>query len=295
VAFWRQLPPALCGADVVHVLGASHLYFFLCTAPAVWMARRRGARVVLNYRGGAAREFFARWPRLVARVAAMADAVIVPSPFLVDVFARLGIEADVVPNVLDLDRFRFRRRVPLGPRLLVTRNLEPIYDVETALRAAARIRALRPDVTVTCAGDGSLRSELERTARTLGLERVRFIGSVPHAEMPRLYDGADILLNPSKVDNSPNSILEALAAGVPVVTTDVGGVRHLVRHEDSALLVPAHAPGAMADAVVRLLDDAALATRLAETGRRAVDRFAWPAVRERLYRAYGWPRDVRHA
>ncbi|MBI2216455.1 MAG: glycosyltransferase family 4 protein [Candidatus Rokubacteria bacterium] len=294
-AFWGCLGPAFRDADVVHVLGASYLYFFLCTAPAVRSARRHGKRVVLNYRGGAAREFFARWPGAVARVAAMADAVIVPSSFLVDVFARLGVEARVVPNVLDVDRFRFRQRAPLQPRLLVARNLEPIYDVDTALRAAARVRARRPGVTVTCAGDGSLRAELERTAARIGLDRVRFAGSVPHAEMPALYDGADIVLNPSTVDNSPNSVLEALAAGAPVVSTDVGGVRHIVRHEESALLVPPGVPDAMADAVERLLDDPALATRLAEGGRRAVDGFAWPALREPLYRAYGWHEDPCHA
>jgi glycosyltransferase involved in cell wall biosynthesis len=294
-AFWRRLGPAFRDTDVVHVLGASYLYFFLCTAPAVWSARRRGKRVVLNYRGGAAPDFFARCPRAVARVAAMADAVIVPSAFLVEVFARLGVEARVVPNVLDVDRFRFRQRAPLGPRLLVARNLEPIYDVDTALRAAARVGARRPDVTVTCAGDGSLRADLERTAARIGLDRVRFVGSVPHANMPALYDRADIVLNPSTVDNSPNSVLEALAAGAVVVSTDVGGVRHLVRHEESALLVPPRAPQAMADAVVRLLDDPSLAIRLAEGGRRAVDRFTWPALREPLWGAYGWQEDACHA
>jgi glycosyltransferase involved in cell wall biosynthesis len=293
--FWCRLERVIRGADVVHVLGASYLYFFLCAAPAVWRARRAGKRTVLNYRGGAAPQFFARWSPVVRRVAALAHGVIVPSTFLVDVFRRLGIEAQVVPNIVDLGRFTFRRRMPLGPRFLVARNFERIYDVETALHAVAGIRRRYPEASIVCAGDGVLRSELERTAAELGLERVRFVGSVPHAEMPALYDAADILLNPSTVDNSPNSILEAFAAGLPVVTTDVGGVRHLVRHEHSGLLVPPRAPDAMADAALRLLDDSALAASLVDGGRRTVERFAWSASRAPLFRAYAWDGSAEHA
>jgi glycosyltransferase involved in cell wall biosynthesis len=295
VAFWKSLVLAVPRAEVVHVLGASYLYFFLCTAVAVVAGRLWGKRVVLNYRGGAARDFFQRWPRFVRGVCQMADCVIVPTKFLIEVFHEIGVPASVVPNIVDLSLFEFRKRERVKPNLLVTRNLDPIYNVETALLAFAEIQARYPDATLTCAGSGSLEAELRVKARSLGLRNVTFVGAVSHARMGSLYSRADIFLNPSSVDNTPNSILEAFASGLPVVTTDVGGVGHLVRHEQNGLLVPPKDPHAMARAVIHILEDPVLASRLAEEGRRAVESFTWPQMRVALYRAYGWRMEPAYA
>jgi glycosyltransferase involved in cell wall biosynthesis len=295
LVFWKHLLLALPKAEIVHVLGASYLYFFLCTAAAVVAGRLWGKRVVLNYRGGAARDFFRRWPRLVKGVCQMADCVIVPTKFLVEVFHEMGIPASVVPNIVDLSLFEFRERGRVKPNLLVTRNLEPIYSMETVLLALAEIQARYPDATLTCAGSGSQEAELKSKARSRGLRSVNFVGAVAHQEMGALYREADIFLNPSTVDNTPNSILEAFASGLPVVTTDVGGVGHLVRHEQNGLLVPPKDPHAMASAVIRLIEDPGLASRLSEEGRRSVEGFTWPRMRGALYRAYGWRMEPVYA
>lgn len=104
--------------------------------------------------------------------------------------------------------------------------------------------------------------------------------------MAALYRDADLTLNPSRVDNMPVSVLEAMACGVPVVTTDVGGIPFLVSHERTALLVPADASQAMADAALRVLDDAPLAAVLRQAGLEEVRRYAWSAVRNELLAAY---------
>jgi glycosyltransferase involved in cell wall biosynthesis len=295
ILFWKRLLLTVPKAEVVHVLGASHLYFFLCTAAAVVAGRLWGKRIVLNYRGGAACEFFHRWPRFVRGVCQMADCVVVPTKFLVEAFHEIGIPASVVPNIIDVGLFEFRKRERVKPTLLVTRNLEPIYSVETALMAFAEIQARYPDATLTCVGSGSQEADLKSKARTLGLKSVNFVGAVAHQDIGALYRGADIFLNPSTVDNTPNSILEAFASGLPVVTTNVGGVRHLVVHEQNGLLVPPKDPHAMALAAIRLLDDPGLAPRLAEEGRRSVEGFTWPRMRDALYRAYGWRMEPSYA
>ncbi|WP_338769421.1 glycosyltransferase family 4 protein [Massilia sp. METH4] len=275
--------------QVFHVMANSGWSWHLFAAPAIWIARLRGTPVVVNYRGGEAEGFFARARRWVAPSMQRADAVIVPSGFLESVFGKYGFTTQVVPNIVNLERFSSVRD-PLpgeGPRLLVARNLEPIYDNAAALRALVLVRERHPGATLVIAGSGPLRSELERLAASLGIANaVTFTGRVDNAAMAGLYRKATVMLNPSLVDNTPNSVLEALACGVPVVSTNVGGVPYLVEDGRTALLVPPQAPEAMAAAVLRLADDPALAASLREAGLRQVQQYTWASVRPRLLAVY---------
>jgi glycosyltransferase involved in cell wall biosynthesis len=115
---------------------------------------------------------------------------------------------------------------------------------------------------------------------------VRFTGRVDTADMPQLYRDADIMLNPSLVDNMPNSVLEALASGTLVVSTNVGGVPYVVEDGKTALLVPPADPAALAKAVLRLADEPALAEALRSAGRASVAQYAWSSVQPRLLDVY---------
>lgn len=277
------------GAQLVHVMANSGWAWHLRAAPAVRAARRAGVPVVINYRGGGAEAFFARSFRWVEPTLRRADAVIVPSGFLAGVFQKRGIAAHVVPNVVDLERFRPapRREVGPAPHLVVARSLERIYDIPTALRAFAMVRAGFPAARLTVAGAGPLRRELERLARDLGVaQAVTFTGRLDNERMAGLYASADLALNPSRVDNMPISILEALACGVPVVSTNVGGVPFVVEDGRTALLVGAADPRAMAEAALRILRQPDLATSLRAAGTQTVKQYTWPAVRERLLAVY---------
>src|SRR5205823_7297026 len=111
-------------------------------------------------------------------------------------------------------------------------------------------------------GDGSQRRQLHRLADELQLENVAFVGRVSPDRMPSLYAAADVYLNAPDIDNMPGSILEAFASGLPVVTTDAGGIPYIVRHGETGLIVPRGDDHAMAAAALRLLVDPALAERL---------------------------------
>jgi glycosyltransferase involved in cell wall biosynthesis len=276
-----------------HVMANSGWSWHLFAAPAVLIGWLRGCPVIVNYRGGEADAFMAKSRAWVRPVLRLADAVVVPSGYLQWVFQKYEVDTVVVPNIVNLQRFAPPPVYPVSgfsrqaPRLLVARNLEAIYDNATALRAFALVAAAYPRATLVIAGSGPLLGELKALAASLGVAAaVTFTGRVDNAAMPGLYQAADILLNPSTVDNMPNSILEALASGVPVVSTDVGGIPFLVEHGRTALLVQPGAPQAMADAVLHLLDDAALAARLRSAGLEYVRRYAWPEVRPRLLAAY---------
>jgi len=289
-SLWR----AAGRSDLVHVMAASGWSWHLHAAPAVWIATARGTPVVVNYRGGGARSFFERALWIVRPTLRRARAVAVPSAFLERVFRAHGIEPSVVPNIVDLEMFHpaaetdpARTRDPEAPELVVARNLEPVYDVATALRALARIRVKWPRAHLSVAGSGPERARLEALVSELGLQgAVTFTGQLQNHEMVGLYRNASVAMNPSRVDNMPISILEALACGVPVVSTNVGGVPDLVSDGRTALLVPPEDPDAMAAATISLLEDPKRAEALRAAGLARVREYAWPRVRERWRDVY---------
>jgi phenylacetate-CoA ligase len=135
---------------------------------------------------------------------------------------------------------------------------------------------------MTLAGAGPERAALETLAHELRIESaVRFAGWLDRDAMADLYRTADVALNPSLVDNMPNSLLEALACGVPVVSTRVGGVPYLVKDGVTAVLVDPGNDAAMAEALLRVLRDGGFAARLAKAGLEEVQRYTWTSVRER--------------
>ena len=281
-------------ASVLHVMANSGWAWHLFAAPAIWVGKLRGARVIVNYRGGLAESFLTGAPAIVRRTLRFADAIAVPSDFLRAVFASVRIDAKVIPNVVDLKRFApasapSLRMRSTGPRLVIARNLEEIYDIPTALRAFAAVAAAHAGARLIIAGSGPERAALVRLVDDLGLdEAVEFAGALDRDAMASLYRSADIVMNSSVADNAPNFILEALACGTPVVSTDAGGIPFVVRHRVTALLVPPRDPAALAGAVNELLADEDLRVRLVKSGLDLVQRFSWHNVRQMwldLYRA----------
>ncbi len=282
---WR----ALGQVEVVHVFANSGWAWHLLAMPALLLARWRGVATIVNYRGGGADRFFATAPRHVLRALASATLRVTPSAYLLRVFAKHGLAADVIPNVIDLSRFSPRAPQQFGPapHLIVTRNLEPIYDISTALRAFALVQQSFAQARLTVAGVGPERDALINLTQVLGVQdRVAFVGHIPNSEIGRLYDSADLMLNASTVDNMPISILEALASGVPVVSTCAGGIPDMVVHAESALLVPVGDYAAMAVAALHVLQDRQSAAALTSAGLAAVRRYAWEAVMPRWRDAY---------
>jgi glycosyltransferase involved in cell wall biosynthesis len=273
--------------DLLHVMANSGWAWQLFAAPAIWIAWLRRKPCVVHYHGGEADAFFRRWMPAVRPTLARARALIVPSRYLERVFSSHGVASTVVPNVVSLEQFAPAPRRPGVPHLIVTRNLEPIYDIGTAIRAFAQARSAHPAARLTIAGSGPERASLEALAADLGVTpAVTFTGRLDHGQLPALYRSADIVVNPALVDNAPVSLIEAMASGVPIVSTRVGGIPDMVADQVTALLVPPRDAQAMAAAILRLLGDAALAERLARAGIGEAQRYAWPRVRERLLDVY---------
>jgi glycosyltransferase involved in cell wall biosynthesis len=273
--------------DIIHTFSAAYWSYLLGPLPAILVARMYGKTVILNYRSGELEDHLQRWRRVALPTMALAHEIIAPSPYLTEVFARFGLRARTIHNYLDPSRLIFRERTSLRPIILANRNLEELYNYPNVLRAFARIQRRIPSARLIIAGTGSQRDRLVSLIEALGVENVEMRGRVPPEEMPRLYDEADIYVNGTDIDAFPGSVIEAFASGIPVVTTDAGGIPFIVDHERNGLVVPCCDHEALAAGVLRLLDDPALAERLAARAREdVVSRYTWRAVGPEWQRIY---------
>jgi glycosyltransferase involved in cell wall biosynthesis len=187
-------------ADLLHVMANSGWSWHLFAAPAIWIGSLRGKPVVVNYRGGEAEPFLMQSAGPVRASMKRAALLVLPSGFLQDVFGRFGMKGRIVSNIIDLTRFRPADdgRAPAA-HIVVARNLEAIYGIETALRAFAKIQAVRPDARLSVAGSGPQLAELQALAVRLGVaDQVHFTGRLDREEMASLYRDADVESQPCR-------------------------------------------------------------------------------------------------
>jgi glycosyltransferase involved in cell wall biosynthesis len=245
------------------------------------VAHRLGKPIVLVLHGGNLPAFARKHPQRMTQLLLRAAKTIAPSNYLAEELKSFQQDIVVIPNPLDLDGHQYRRRDNPRPRLIWLRTFHRIYDPLLAIQVLARIKSKHVDAALTMIGadkDGTL-ARARNEARRLGvLDQATFTGGIPKNEVPRLLSTGDIFLNTTTIDNSPVSVLEAMASGLSVVSTNVGGVPYLIENERDGLLVPPRDVEGMTAAVLRLLEEPGLAPRLSENGRKKAELHSWDAV-----------------
>jgi phosphatidylinositol alpha-mannosyltransferase len=202
--------------------------------------------------------------------------------------ARLGgLPIEILPNGIDVQRFAAAAPARLRPgrHLLFVGRLEPRKGFPVIVRAFAHLARRHRDLRllVVGAGDDDALDELPEAVRS----RVEMLGRVPDSRLPGLYQAADLFVSPALGGESFGIVLvEAMAAGLPVVASDIDGYRDVVRHGREALLVPPGDDVALADAIERLLGDPGLAGSLGTRGSRRALEFDWAAIGDRLEEIY---------
>jgi sugar transferase (PEP-CTERM/EpsH1 system associated) len=193
----------------------------------------------------------------------------------------------VIHNGIEIERFRAERETRPLVRAISVARLNPVKDQPTLLRAVPLIAEAHPGFSLDIVGDGPERQGLERLRSELGLERsVRLLGH--REDVAPLLAAADVFLLTSTSEGLALTLLEAMASGLPVVATDVGGNREVVVHGETGFLVPSGSPSAVAEATGRLLKNPELARAMGRSGRRRVEQsFGIRAMVGRYERLYG--------
>jgi len=244
--------------------------------------RCAGKPYILTLHGGNLPEFGRRWPRRVRRLLQSANVVTTPSHYLQDQMKGYRSDLRLLPNPLNLGAYPYQHRLNPRPTMTWLRAFHSTYNPQLAPRVVAALVQEFPDIQLTMIGpdrgDGAL-NLVEQAAVSCGVrDRLDLHGAISKSEVPHWLNRADIFLNTTNVDNAPVSVLEAMACGLCVVSTNVGGIPYLLKHDENALLVPPDDIGAMAAGVRRILSEPGLAARLSEQGRRKTEALDWSMI-----------------
>lgn len=272
--------------DVAHIAVFSGRAFLWAEA-AGWLLRRIGKPYVLTLHGGNLPAFSRGHPSRVRRLLGHAAAVTAPSHYLADGLREFRAGIEVIPNGLLLDRYAFQLRRFTSARLVWLRSLRKHYRPELAVDAAAQLVEEFPSLQLQFIGpdhrDGTADLVRERIASHGISGHVTVSPGVPKAEVPRALATHDIFLNTTDIDNTPTTVLEAMACGLCVVTTNAGGIPQITSHGEDALVVPRGDAAAIASAVRRILTEQELAEQLSRRGRERAADLDWKPIGQRWH------------
>ncbi len=206
---------------------------------------------------------------------------IAPSGYLQAAFQQAGYPTRLIPNFIPIKNYPFLQRHPLRPRLLWVRAFDATYNPGLAIRVLHQLSQHYPDAVLCMVGpdkDGSL-ATCQALAAELGVSnKVVFTGQLSKAAWIKLSEQYDIFINTTNFDNTPVSVIEAMSLGLPVVSTNVGGIPYLVEDGKSGLLVPKEDADAMCQAIKILLTNDMLASTLSMNARKKAEQFDWEVI-----------------
>jgi glycosyltransferase involved in cell wall biosynthesis len=206
---------------------------------------------------------------------------VVPSRFLFQKFQNKSWTNCVyLPNQIEIKNYSFQERKELNPKILWVRSLSKIYNPTMAIDVIEKVISHYPKIELCMVGpeNGFTVEDLKKYAKNKKIN-VIFTGKLSKAEWIELSKDFDIFINTTHFDNTPVSLIEALALGLPVVSTNVGGIPYLVKDRETAILVNDSDAQAMADAITELIKNPELAQKLAANGRKLAEQFDWHIVK----------------
>ena len=216
-----------------------------------------------------------------------AAALVAPSNYLYASFEKFGFKNLVyIPNNIDLSLYPFKERRQLEPHLYWVRSFHEIYNPVMAIDVLNILTQKYPNATLTMVGpdkDGTEALVKARAAELNLQNSLTVTGRLSRAEWHKLAESKDIFINTTNVDNTPISVVEAMALGLPIVSTNVGGLPYLLSNNVDASLVNPKDPQLMADAIIELLDNPDKVTAQTKAGYNKVKAFDWSVVKKQWF------------
>lgn len=258
--------------------GKAFIYAECCAR----LLRMINKSIMLTLHGGGLPSFAARNPKRVSKLLALASEVVTPSPFLQKTLSKYHNQIKVIPNGIDISQIAYKTRKSISPNLIWVRAFHQTYNPELAVEVLSRLSTDYPNARLTMVGpdkgDGSLQA-VNSIAKNLGVDdKLTILPAVPYEEVPSLLDQADIFINTTNYDTAPRSLLEAMANGVCVVSTNVGGIPWMITNFQDGLLVPPEDELAMVNAIKSILEDPEFAMRISQNARKTAESHDWSNV-----------------
>ncbi|MCB9437852.1 MAG: glycosyltransferase family 4 protein [Anaerolineales bacterium] len=255
---------------------------FIWAEIVVWILKRLRKPYILTLHGGNLPIFADQNKGRARKLLEPAAFVTTPSRYLLEGMQVYRADIQLLPNPLDVTQYHSTQQQNLGPKLIWLRAFHDIYNPDLAIKVVAQLASDFPNISLIMVGpdkgDGSLQ-RCQQLASELGvIEHIQFVGGVPKTEVPKWLAQGNCFINTTNVDNTPVSVLEAMATGLCVVSTNVGGIPYILDDGINALLVPPDDSVAMSDAIGRILRDQALAYRLSTKALETALNCDWSVI-----------------
>jgi len=258
---------------LIAVYSTSAFYFAWACAR---LCRLLGVQYIPCLHGGNLPERIAKNPGLCAQIFAHSRTNVVVSGYLQDCISKKGWPSVLIPNSINLQAYPFLLRNAVLPRLLWVRSFHAIYNPTLAIKIVHALAASYSNISLTMVGpdkDGSL-EECKKLADELHVsERINYTGRLPVEEWVKLSAPHDIFINTTNFDNLPVSVIEAMALGMPVVSTNVGGLKYLISDNVNGILVNPGDENEFVAAIGRILNDVPFTKKLSEQARQTAELF----------------------
>lgn len=270
--------------DVLHIHGCSWRGFLPIImgviAGGLWKKR-----IIITYHGGDADKYFAKKSRFVKRWLLRADKVIVLNGYLEKVFDKYHIPCVVIPNIVELNE-PIQRKEHEGIQFISVRHLRSLYNIPCVLNAYHKVKQQYPQCSLTILGQGPQREELEQMVQDLHILDVDFVGQVPNTEIMRYLSESDIMLSAPHVDNMPVSVLEAMNAGVLVISSRVGGVPYMIEEGKTGLFFTDDNADELAEKMIWAIEHPEERAAMVVRAQKDVQKYTWKNIRSQLLQLY---------
>jgi len=207
-----------------------------------------------------------------------------PSGYLKYEFKKRGYQTTLIPNIIPIEEYNFKKRTKIQPNLLYVRAFAEIYNPKMAIHVLFEIQKQYPEAKLCMIGpdrDGCLK-DVKTLVKDLKLEdSVEFTGVLTKKEWHKKSENYDVFINTTNVDNTPISVIEAMALGLPIVSTDVGGLPYLISNNTDGILVPKENSNKMARAILSLIEENNQI--LAVNAREKAISFVWNVVKTKWF------------
>lgn len=272
--------------DVLHIHGCSE-WGMLPVVYGVIAGKIWNKRVIVTYHGGGAADYLEEHSAFAKRWLDRADQVIVLSGFLEKIFREYEIPCCVIPNIIELPEVIHTHQLnPAAPRFISMRHLRELYNIPCIMRAFKRVQKQIPDASLTILGSGPMENELKQYVKENHLRNISFVGQVPNITINEYLANHDIELSAPHIDNMPVSLLEAMNAGVLVISSNVGGVPYMITDGRTGLLFADDDDTALTEKMLWVVSHPKDVEQIIAAAHDEVQRYSWKRIREQILVLY---------
>ena len=263
-----------CKLIILDVFSTKAILFSICV---ILLAKMYKIPYIPVLRGGYLGKRYKKHPHIFNFLLTDARTIISPSEYLRESFQNNGFSITVIPNYIDLEKYRFKTRKKINPHLLWVRSIHNIYNPSMAIHVLGKIRKIYPNARLCMVGpvkDDRVMEQLKILISRLDLQdHVLFSGQLSKIEWTALSKDYDIFINTTDYDNNPVTLLEAMALGLPIVSTNVGGVPYLIDDNVTGLLVEAKKSEQMVEKINELISGKIDGYQIARNAREKVSHY----------------------